>query len=225
MERQGLIDVLVVDGHYIVAKGLAMVVNGEPTMRAVATAGSIKEAVEACIATPPDVVLLDVDLPDGDAIAAIRRIRAVSPRSKIVVITGASDNKALAIAVDMGCIGYVHKSARVEELVGAVSSAADDCAYFPTAELALLLRERWSTPRGGHTVSDREREVLQLLADGRSVAEIAGCMELSTHTVRNHIRRAMKHLGVHTRLDAVVAAARAGILSVESSKTKRPAMR
>ena len=146
MERQDVIDVLVVDGHCIVAKGLAMVVNGEPTMRASATVGSIKEAVEACLASPPDVVLMDVDLPDGDAIAAIRRIRAVSPSSKIVVITGASDNQALAIAVDMGCIGYVHKAARVEELIGAVSSAADDRAYFPTAELARLLRERWSTP-------------------------------------------------------------------------------
>ena len=103
MERQGLIDVLVVDGHYIVAKGLAMVVNGEPTIRAVATAGSIKEAVEACIATPPDVVLMDVDLPDGDTIAAIRRIRAVSPSSKIVMVTGARDDKALAVAVDTGC--------------------------------------------------------------------------------------------------------------------------
>lgn len=222
MKRQGVIDVLVVDGHYIVAKGLAMVVNGEPTMHAVGTAGSIKEAVDSCIANQPDVVLMDVDLPDGDAIAAIRRIRAVSPTSKIVVVTGASDNKALAIAVDMGCIGYVHKAARIEELLGAVASAAEDHAYFPTAELARLLRERWSTPRGGHTVSEREREVLQLLADGRSVADIAGCMELSTHTVRNHIRRAMKHLGVHTRLDAVVAAARAGILSVESTKVKRP---
>ena len=221
MERQGLIDVLVVDGHYIVAKGLALVVNGEPTMRAVGTAGSIKEAVEACSTHQPDVVLMDVDLPDGDAIAAIRRIRAVSPGSRIVVVTGASDDKALAIAVDMGCIGYVHKAARIEELLGAVSAAAAERAYFPTAELARLLRERWSAPRGGHTVSDREREVLQLLADGRSVSEIAGCMELSTHTVRNHIRRAMKHLGVHTRLDAVVAAARAGILSVESSKVKR----
>jgi DNA-binding NarL/FixJ family response regulator len=225
MEHQGLIDVLVVDGHFIVAKGLAMVVDGEPSMRVVGTAGSIKEAVELSGVYQPNVVLMDVDLPDGDAIAAIRRIRAVSPGSKIVVVTGASDNKALAIAVDMGCIGYVHKAARVEELLGAVSAAAADRAYFPTGELARLLRERWSTPRGSHTVSEREREVLQLLADGRSVAEIAGCMELSTHTVRNHIRRAMKHLGVHTRLDAVVAAARAGILTVESGKVKRVATR
>jgi DNA-binding NarL/FixJ family response regulator len=198
-----------------------MVVAGDPTMRAIGTAGSVKEAVEACASRRPDVVLMDVDLPDGDAIAAIRRIRAVSPESRIVVITGSGDNKALSIAVDMGCTGYVHKAARVEELLGAVTAAAAGRAYFPTAELARLLRERWSAPRGGHAVSEREREVLQLLADGRSVAEIAGCMELSTHTVRNHIRRAMKHLGVHTRLDAVVAAARAGILTVDSTKTKR----
>ncbi|MGZ4792391.1 MAG: response regulator transcription factor, partial [Ilumatobacteraceae bacterium] len=70
-------------------------------------------------------------------------------------------------------------------------------------------------------ISDREREVLQLLADGRTVADIATGMGLSVHTVRNHIRRAMRHLGVHSRLDAVVAAARAGILSVEGSKPLR----
>jgi two-component system NarL family response regulator len=219
MERQNKIDVLVVDSHHIVAQGLALVVNSEPTMHVVGTAGSIREAVEVCYATPPDVVIMDLGLPDGDANATMTRIRAVSPRSKIMMVTGACDDNALAIAVDSGCAGYVHKTASTEELLNGVSAVADGRAYFPASALARLLFERRAAPHGAHAVSDREREVLQLLADGRTVAEIATGMGLSAHTVRNHIRRAMKHLGVHSRLDAVVAAARAGILSVETSRT------
>jgi DNA-binding NarL/FixJ family response regulator len=220
MERQRQIDVLVVDNHHIVAQGLALVVNSEPTMRVVGTAGNIKEAVDVCTALSPDVVLMDLGLPDGDASAAISRIRSVSPTSKIVMVTGAPDDNALAIAVDTGCAGYVHKTASTDDLLSAVSTVAEGRAYFPTAALARLLFERRSAPHGAHAVSDREREVLQFLADGHTVGDIAASMGLSAHTVRNHIRRAMKHLGVHSRLDAVVAAARAGILSVENYKSR-----
>lgn len=220
MECQRQIDVLVVDNHHIVAQGLALVVNSEPTMRVVGTAGSIKEAVDVCTTLSPDVVLMDLGLPDGDASVAISRIRSVSPTSKIVMVTGAPDDNALAIAVDTGCAGYVHKTASTEELLSAVSTVAAGRAYFPTAALARLLFERRSAPHGAHAVSDREREVLQFLADGHTVGDIAASMGLSAHTVRNHIRRAMKHLGVHSRLDAVVAAARAGILSVENYKSR-----
>ncbi|MGZ6987153.1 MAG: response regulator transcription factor [Ilumatobacteraceae bacterium] len=221
MECQDQIDVLVVDSHHIVAQGLALVVSSEQTMHVVGTAGSIKEAVELSALRLPDVVLMDIGLPDGDANAAISGIRAVSPTSKIMMVTGASDDNALAIAVDSGCAGYVHMTASTEELLNAVSTVAAGRAYFPTAALARLLYERRSAPNGAHAISDREREVLQLLADGRTVADIATGMGLSVHTVRNHIRRAMRHLGVHSRLDAVVAAARAGILSVEGSKPLR----
>jgi DNA-binding NarL/FixJ family response regulator len=221
MERQHQIEVLVVDSHHIVAQGLALVVNAEPTMRVVGTASTVRDAVELCSTRRPDVVLMDVGLPDGDAMAAITRIRTAAPTAKIVIVTGVTDDNALGIAVDTGCAGYVHKTASIEDLIGAVATVAAGRAFFPPAALARLLFERRAAPHGAHTVSEREREVLQLLADGRTVAEIAGVMSLSAHTVRNHIRRAMKHLGVHTRLDAVVAAARAGILSVETPKAKR----
>jgi DNA-binding NarL/FixJ family response regulator len=221
MERQTQIGVLVVDAHHIVAQGLALVINSEPTMRVLGTAGSIREAVDLCNGHRPLVVLMDIGLPDGDAMAAITRIRTASPSTKIVIVTGSTDDTALGIAVDTGCAGYVHKTASTDDLLCAVATVAEGRAYFPPAALARLLFERRSAPHGAHTVSDREREVLQLLADGRTVADIANVMGLSAHTVRNHIRRAMKHLGVHTRLDAVVAAARAGILSVEMPKSKR----
>ena len=151
MERQEQIDVLVVDSHHIVAQGLALVVSSEQTMRVVGTAGSIKEAVELGALRRPDVVLMDLGLPDGDANAAISSIRAVSPTSKIMMVTGSADDNALAIAVDSGCAGYVHMTASTEELLNAVSTVAAGRAYFPTAALARLLRaslrSEWC-PRG-----------------------------------------------------------------------------
>jgi DNA-binding NarL/FixJ family response regulator len=222
MESHDLIDVLVVDGQDMVAKGLALVVSSDETNRVVGTAGSIEEAAEWCSKCRPDVVLMDIGLPDGDAVTAVSRIQAVSPSCKIVMVTGATDDRALAIAVDTGCAGYVHKTSSIEELLGAVSSAAAGRTHFSPVALARLLRERCSPPLDAHLVSDREREVLQRLADGSSVVDIARRLGLSTHTVRNHIRRAMRHLGVHTRLDAVVAAARAGILSLETSGKGNP---
>src|SRR5258706_4205436 len=213
MECQDQIEVVVVDNRHVVAQGLALVVNSEPTMHVVGTARSIKEAVEVCRATRPDVVLMDLGLPDGDADTAINRIRSVAPASKIVIVTGVPDGNALAIAVDSGCAGYVHKTASTVELLSAVSSVAAGRAYVPAAALARLLFERRSAPNGAHAVSEREREVLQLLANGRTVADIAAGMSLSAHTVRTPIRRAMKHRGVHTPLDAVVPGARACILT------------
>ena len=111
MECQDQIDVVVVDNHHVVAQGLALVVNSEPTMHVVGTARSIKEAVEVCGVTHPAVVLMDLGLPDGDANTAISRIRPVAPSRGSCMVTGVPDNNALAIAVDSGCAGYVHKTA------------------------------------------------------------------------------------------------------------------
>ena len=153
--------------------------------------------------------------------ATISAIRASAPSTKILVVGGSAGDDALAVAVDAGCDGYINKSADVEELIAAVHSAVAGQAHFSPVALARLLHERRMRSGGCNAVSEREREVLQLLADGSTVAEIATRLDLSTHTVRNHLRRAMKHLGVHTRLDAVVTAVRAGILSVDDGHPLR----
>jgi DNA-binding NarL/FixJ family response regulator len=221
METVDVIDVLVVDGHVMVAKGLAMLLDTDSAINIVGTASSVRDAVERCKRCSPDVVVMDIAFPDSDAASAISAIRATAPNTKVVMVTGSTSDDALALAVDADCAGYVSKSADIDELVGAIQSVADGRAYFSPVALARLLHSRRSPAAGSHSVSEREREVLQLLADGRTVTDIAVCLRLSTHTVRNHIRRAMKHLGVHSRLDAVVAAARAGILSVDPSRPQR----
>jgi RNA polymerase sigma factor (sigma-70 family) len=224
MKSPDLIDVLVVDGHEMVAQGLALVLTGDPAINVVGTAGTIEDAVQRCAAAPPDVVLVDSDMPDGDAVDAIAGISDAAPMSRIVMMTGAADDHSLAVAVDAGYLGYVNKKATGNELLDAVKAAAAGDAYFSPYALARLLYERRSAAKALHSLPQREREVLQMLADGRSVADIASRLHLSTHTVRNHIRRAMKHLGVHTRLDAVVAAARAGVLTVEGGGSARASL-
>ena len=224
MEQSDLIGVLVVDRHDMVGRGLALLLgHSDPQVSALDAVGSVKDAVERCAVWRPRVVLMDVGLPDGDPREAITRIHAVSPLTNVVLVTGATDDEALALAVDAGCTGYVHKTAGVDALLRAVHAAANGTAFFSPLALARLLHERRSAPTDVRALSDREREVLQLVADGRSVTEIANRLRLSAHTVRNHIRRAMKHLGVHNRLDAVVTAARAGILTVEHPQCERAA--
>ncbi len=217
METPDLIDVLVVDGHIMVAKGLAMLLGSDLTIKVVGTASTIPEAVERCRDVFPDVVVIDVDSSEGGGMAAISAIRASAPSTKILVVGGSGGDDALAVAVDADCDGYINKSADVEELIVAIHSAVAGRAHFSPVALARLLHERRLRSGGCQAVSEREREVLQLLADGSTVAEIASRLDLSTHTVRNHLRRAMKHLGVHNRLDAVVTAVRAGILSVDDA--------
>jgi DNA-binding NarL/FixJ family response regulator len=224
MERPDLIDVLVVDGHEMVAQGLALVLSSDPAINVLGTAGTIEEAVLQCAAAAPHVVLVDADMPDGDAVDAIARVSAVASKARIVMMTGAADDQSLAVAVDAGYLGYVNKKATGNELLDAVKAAAAGDAYFSPYALARLLYERRTAAKALHSLPQREREVLQMLADGRSVADMADRLRLSTHTVRNHIRRAMKHLGVHTRLDAVVAAARAGVLTVEGSGAGRASL-
>jgi RNA polymerase sigma factor (sigma-70 family) len=221
MERAVPIDVLVVDGHEMVAEGLALVLRADPAINVIGTAGTIEDAARLCAVTQPSVVIVDADLPDGGAGEALVRIRAVAPQANLVMMTSTADDHALATAVDEGYMGYIDKKAGADELLGAVRSADAGDAYFSPYALARLLHERRSASDALHALPQREREVLQMLADGRSVDDIARSLRLSTHTVRNHIRRAMKHLGVHTRLDAVVAAVRAGVLTVDGGVKKR----
>ncbi len=222
MESAAPIDVFVVDGQEMVAEGLALVLRADPAIHVVGIAGTINDAARQCAVAQPGVVIVDVDLPDGDASEALARIRVVAPQAKLVMMTSTADDRALATAVDAGYIGYVDKKAGADELLRAVRAADAGDAYFSPYALARLLHERRSASDALHSLPQREREVLQMLADGRSVDDIARSLRLSTHTVRNHIRRAMKHLGVHTRLDAVVAAARAGVLTVDGDTKRNP---
>ena len=210
--HDGHITVLIVEDHRMVARGLEKVLAEDPEIEVVGTAYCMVEGVALASELHPMVVMMDFNLPDGDGATAARNIQIASPNSKVVVLTAASGSDVVASAIDAGCTGFIDKTATIEELLSAVRASARGDAYITSESLAALLRSRQGPVPEPGPLSEREREVLQLLAEGRSVTEIGVELHLSIHTVRNHVRRAMAHLHVHTRLEAVVAAARAGLI-------------
>ena len=161
----------------------------------------------------PDVVVMDYRLAGGDGVTATRQVLAEVPAASVVMLTGQADRNVLAEALDAGVCSFLSKQAPATELVAAVRAAASGDSYFTPDVLAKLVRLRRDEARSpAGALNPREREVLQLVADGHSVAEIGRELHLSVHTVRNHLRHAMQKLGVHTKLDAVLAATRAGVI-------------
>ena len=208
------ITVVVVDDHRMVATGLAAVLVEHPGIDVVGSAGTACDALVRVAALRPDVALVDLRLPDGDGVELAGKLRAVVPEIQIVLISASFTRRAVADALSAGVSSFASKLASAEELVMAVQSAASGTAYVTSDVVPLLARGPSTDSRHGKELSGREREVLQKLADGSSVGEIAEELHLSQHTVRNHIRRAMSDLGVHRRLDAVVAAARLGMIEL-----------
>jgi two-component system, NarL family, nitrate/nitrite response regulator NarL len=168
-----------------------------------------RRAAEEC----PDVAVVDFRLPGTTGIDVIRRMRELCPTVRPVLISAQFTREALNAAIEADITALASKLASGDELIQVVQAAAEGTAYVSSDVVPLLAG---GTPGATGTValSDREREVLQALADGQDVPEIAGLLHLSQHTVRNHIRHAMQKLGVRRQLDAVVAATRLGYIEI-----------
>jgi DNA-binding NarL/FixJ family response regulator len=205
--------VLVCDDHQVVAQGLAMVLDAAPDIEVVGVAGSVAEVRQMAVSRRPDVVLMDYGLPDGDGVTATAAIMASQPDVQVIMLTSFVDEDVLVAAIQAGCSGYVTKHKGAEELTAAVRLAADGEALVSPDMLARLLPRLRRGHQGlGWDLSPRERQVLDLLAQGESKDAIAERLFLSTNTVRNHIQNILTKLGAHSRLEAVAAAAREGLL-------------
>lgn len=207
------IRVLVLDDHQMFAESVARMLGAEADIEVVAVAGNVADGVRLATTTSPDVAIVDFQLPDGDGIEAARRIRAARPAARIVVLTGMADDKMLLAAIDAGCSGLVTKDKALNELVQAVRLAYSGDAYIGPSMLAALLPRLRSGHRAiGSDLTRREREVLNLIADGLSNQAIAEALFLSVHTVRNHIQTLLTKLDAHSKLAAAAIAAREGLL-------------
>jgi two-component system, NarL family, response regulator DevR len=205
--------VLIVEDHLMVAAGLAAMLEDEPDLEVVGQAATVAAATEAVVRLRPDVVMLDFRLPDGQGAEAIEAVLGANGEVKILTVTAHSEAEALAPAVSAGVMGFVRKDAPGDELLTAVRTVAAGGAYFSRDAMARIIRgQRPEVERPA--VSEREVEVLQCLADGMPIPAIARRLDLSQHTVRNHLRAVMAKLDVHTSLDAVVHGARAGLVDL-----------
>ncbi|MDA8340700.1 MAG: response regulator transcription factor [Actinomycetota bacterium] len=218
-QRPAPVSVVVVEDHALVADGLLALLAEEASVRVVASASTAAEALALVEEARPQVVLMDVRLPDADGIDVAVRIKTNWPDVEIVVLTGLMDDTTLSRAVEAGCSGFLTKNQRIEDVVDAIVLAARGETTIAAGDLARVLSRmtRHPRPRIGvrPRLSDREAEVLGLLAAGMSTEGMAERLSLSPHTVRNHVRNILTKLGAHSKLEALSVAVRSGLVSMD----------
>jgi DNA-binding NarL/FixJ family response regulator len=209
------IDVLVVDDHPLYRDGVVSALAGQPDLVVVGAAGSAREALARCRAECPAVVLLDINLPDGNGIQAARDILALCPDTRVVALT-AHDDEAYVVAVaEAGARGYLLKNATDVEIVSAVRAVAAGGAVFaPAVTQALLRHARGEAGRPDFGLTERELDVLQQAAAGRTNREIARALGISERTAQAHLSHIFDKLDAASRTEAVTIALRHGLINL-----------
>lgn len=206
--------VLIVDDHEVFGTSLAFVLDSEPDLVAVGVAGTAAAALQSARSTAPDVILLDHRLPDGDGVSLIPALRAVRPTVQVVMLTATTSEHVLVAAMEAGAAGFIDKTRSLAEVVSAVrAAAAGESLISPRLLARLLPRLRRRDESASDELTGREHEVLGLLAEGLSNAEIAARMTVSVHTVRNHVANLSAKLGAHSKLEVLAIAVRRGLVS------------
>ncbi len=210
------ITVLLVDDHEMVRRGVRDFLETQGDITVVAEAGSGEEAVRLAAEHAPDVALMDLIMPGMDGVEATRRLTARSPRTNVVMLTSYHDDEHIFPAIRAGALSYVLKEVGPEELADAVRKAAAGEAVLHPRVAARVVRElhgaRRDEPNAFRELSDRELEVLKLIADGLSNAEIAGRLYVSEKTVKSHVSNILGKLHLADRTQAAVYAWRQGVV-------------
>jgi DNA-binding NarL/FixJ family response regulator len=210
-----VLTVLMVEDHEMVASALADILRAESDLQVVGVTGTAAEALQVLRERPVDVVLLDLRLADGeDATALIPDVAATSPSTKVLVLSAWSDDWSVARAVEAGCHGYLLKEQAVSELVAAIRAIARGEAVFAPSVLSRVLKLLRPGTATTESLTARETEVLQRLADGAATEQIAADLFVSVNTVRNHVHNIIRKLNVHSRLEAVASGIRNGLIQV-----------
>jgi DNA-binding NarL/FixJ family response regulator len=211
------IRILIADDHPIVREGLSAVLETQPDFAIVGEAASGAQAVEQAAALRPDVILLDLQLPELDGVAALRAIRAADPAMKAIIFTAFDTDERILGAVQAGAQGYLLKGAPREELFQAIRVVHGGGSLLQPVVAARLLRQvsgSGAAPDLPEQLTERELEVLHLLAKGRQNKEIANELVISERTVKFHVSAILAKLGVGNRTEAVSRAAQLGLVEL-----------
>jgi len=211
-----MIRVVIADDHKVVRTGLEQLIGTFADIELAGIASDGAEAVTLCETARPDVAMLDLMMPGMDGIEATRRIRAASPSTNVVIFTSFSDRDRIVQALDAGAIGYLLKDAEPEELHRGLQAAARGEAPIAPRAAAELLAVR-EVPAPGAELSEREREVLILVASGLANKQIATRLGISEKTVKGHLTRIFADIGVSDRTQAALWAERRGLLNGDAS--------
>jgi DNA-binding NarL/FixJ family response regulator len=213
--------ILIADDHEVVRKGLRSLLEHEPNMEVVGEAGNGREAVEKATTVRPDVVVLDIGMPELNGLEATRRIVKAAPRTEVLILTVYESEEVIREVLRAGARGYVLKSDAGRLLLTAVEAVAAHKPFFTSrvSELVLAGFLSGDAPRTeeelppGAPLTPREREVLQLLAEGKTNKEVAAALGIGLKTVETHRMNLMAKLGLHSVVDLVRYAIRNGIVN------------
>jgi DNA-binding NarL/FixJ family response regulator len=198
---------MVVDDHAVVREGLTRLLGAVPNMHVVAAASSGEEVAAVVESAAPDVILMDLSMPDVDGIEATRRALSIRPQTKVVMLTSFSDPDQVNAALDAGAVGYVLKDAAPEEIVQAVKAAGrGEAPFSPRAASALLQRRAQKRP--GDNLTPRERQVLELVGQGLANKQISRKLGIKEKTVKAHLTSVFQRIGVSDRTSAALWASR-----------------
>jgi two-component system NarL family response regulator len=217
------IRVLIVDDHALFRRGLVMVLEQEKDIDLVGEAGDGAEAVQIAQDTMPDVVLMDVRMPRRGGIEATSQIKAMAPHTKILMLTISDEEADLYDAIKAGASGYLLKEISIDEVANAIrqvnagqSMISPSMASKLLTEFATMVKKTDEKPAAAQPrLTEREMEVLRLVAKGRNNRDIAKELFISENTVKNHIRNILEKLHLHSRMQAVVYAVREKLLEIQ----------
>ncbi|MFC7361673.1 response regulator transcription factor [Nocardioides astragali] len=205
------IKVLLIDDHELIRQGLARAFERDAEMTVVGQAGSVAAGVAAFGELGPDVIVTDLELPDGHGLEVVRQVRATNDTVGLVVLTMHAGDDQIFAAMEAGASAFVGKDSKATEVVSAARHAAVAPRTFLCSGLSAAMMRRATTP-APPKLSTREGEVLALLADGLGTGEIAGSLYMSESTAKTHITHIYQKLGAANRAQALVAAMRLGLL-------------
>lgn len=216
------IRILVVDDHVLIRQGIVGLLDAQPDLEVVGEAGSAEKAIQKTEATRPDLILMDIGMPGVNGLEATQRIRERLPDVRVLILTVHDREDYLFHALRAGAGGYVLKGADVQDLLSAIRSVHQGGIYlYPTVTRALLADYLRRLEKGEEQatydgLTEREREVLRLIALGKTTSEIAQLLTISSHTVQTHRDHIMEKLGLHRKADLVRYAIRKGIIDADT---------
>jgi NarL family two-component system response regulator LiaR len=212
-----MLRVLVVDDHDLFRTGLSSLLSAEPGIEVVAQASGGRMGVRLTAELSPDIVLMDVRMPDLSGPEATRQILERQPDMRILALTVASDDRDVADVLEAGAVGFLAKDTAIDSLVTAIQAAATGAAWLSPRAADVVLGRIRSAPReepdvaGLAQLSERELEVLRLIVNGLENAEIASALDISPRTAKNHVSNILAKLGLPSRVQAAVYAVRQGV--------------